>query len=124
MQLNNDALDEVALGLEGVKQDSLPTRVMTAQDAKWALVRNNAKLVPLENIVGEIALEGALPYPPGVFCVVPGEVWSETAQKYFTILQDGINQFPGFAPEIQGVYLEKENGRVKAYGYVLDKKII
>lgn len=121
---SNDALEEVALGLEDTKQASLPTRVMTAQDAKWALVRNNAKLVPLENIVGEIALEGALPYPPGVFCVVPGEVWSETAQKYFTILQDGINQFPGFAPEIQGVYLEKEDGLVKAYGYVLDKKLI
>lgn len=101
-----------------------PTRVMTAQDAKWALVRNNAKLVPLDNIVGEIALEGALPYPPGVFCVVPGEVWSETAQKYFTILQDGINQFPGFAPEIQGVYLERENDKVRAYGYVLDKKTV
>lgn len=99
-------------------------KVITAQEAKWALVRNNAKLVPLDNIVGEIALEGALPYPPGVFCVVPGEVWSETAQKYFIILQDGINLFPGFAPEIQGVYLEKENDKVKAYGYVLDKKII
>ncbi|GLC28953.1 ornithine decarboxylase [Clostridium omnivorum] len=121
---NNAALDEVALSIEGANEKSLPTRVMTAQDAKWALVRNNAKLVALENIVGEIALEGALPYPPGVFCVVPGEVWSETAQKYFTILQDGINLFPGFAPEIQGVYLEKEDGRVKAYGYVLDKKII
>ncbi|ATD55726.1 ornithine decarboxylase [Clostridium chauvoei] len=100
-------------------------RVMTAQDAKWALIRNNAKLVPLENIVGEIALEGALPYPPGVFCVVPGEVWSETARVYFTILQDGINQFPGFAPEIQGVYLEEQNdGKVKAFGYVLDNKHI
>lgn len=122
--IDNAALDEVALGLADAKANSLPTRVMTAQDAKWALVRNNAKLVPLENIVGEIALEGALPYPPGVFCVVPGEVWSKTAQRYFTILQDGINQFPGFAPEIQGVYLEKEDDKVKAYGYVLDKKII
>lgn len=102
-------------------KNSTTPRVMTAQDAKWALVRNNAKLVPLENIVGEIALEGALPYPPGVFCVVPGEVWSETAKIYFTILQDGINQFPGFAPEIQGVYLEEqEDGKVKSFGYVLD----
>ena len=106
-------------------KDATEARVMTAQDAKWALIRNNAKLVPLENIVGEIALEGALPYPPGVFCVVPGEVWSETARIYFTILQDGINQFPGFAPEIQGVYLEEQNdGTVKAFGYVLDNKHI
>ena len=121
---NNEAYDEVAAtSLNDKKQDN--GRMMTAQDAKWALIRNNAKLVALEDIVGEIALEGALPYPPGVFCVVPGEVWSETAQKYFTILQDGINEFPGFAPEIQGVYLEEqENGKVKAFGYVLDNKFI
>lgn len=105
-----------------VFSENKTSQVFTAQDAKWALVRNQAKLVPLDKIVGEIALEGALPYPPGVFCVVPGEVWSETAQQYFLMLQDGINLFPGFATEIQGVYLEKEDGKVKAYGYVLDKQ--
>lgn len=118
---NVDALDEVAAGVQGAKSYRVSKKLFTPQDAKWALVRNEAKLVALENIVGEIALEGALPYPPGVFCVVPGERWSMVAQKYFLILQDGINQFPGFAPEIQGVYLEKENGLVKAYGYVLDR---
>lgn len=120
--INNPAFAEATAALQTSKENSTYTRLMTAQDAKWALVRNEAKLVALENIVGEIALEGALPYPPGVFCVVPGEKWSEVAQKYFLILQDGINQFPGFAPEIQGVYLEEENGAVKAYGYVLDRK--
>jgi ornithine decarboxylase len=95
---------------------------MSPQEAKWELVRNNAKLVSLDNILGEVALEGALPYPPGVFCVVPGERWCEVAQKYFLILVDGVNKFPGFAPEVQGVYLEKEDGIVKAYGYVLDRK--
>lgn len=99
-----------------------PEMAITPQEANWELIRNNAKLVPLEDIVGEIALEGALPYPPGIFCVVPGERWNETAQKYFMILKEGINKFPGFAPEIQGVYLENEGGTVKAYGYVLDKK--
>lgn len=91
---------------------------MHPQEANWELVRNNAKLVPLRDIVGEIALEGALPYPPGIFCVVPGERWNEVAQRYFLILEEGINQFPGFEPEIQGVYLEREEDGVKAYGYV------
>jgi ornithine decarboxylase len=117
-----NVLDEVAAEIQGTKPYILPKKFFTAQEAKWALVRNEAKLVPLDLIEGEIALEGALPYPPGVFCVVPGERWSNTAQRYFLILQDSINQFPGFAPEIQGVYLEKENGRVRAYGYVLDRK--
>ena len=103
------------------RRDSLPEYVMNPNEANIELKRNNAKLVPLSDIVGEIALEGALPYPPGVFCVVPGERWNNVAQKYFSILEEGINKFPGFAPEIQGVYLEKEDGKVRAYGYVLDK---
>ena len=103
------------------RRNSLPEYVMNPNEANIELKRNNAKLVPLSDIVGEIALEGALPYPPGVFCVVPGERWNNVAQKYFSILEEGINKFPGFAPEIQGVYLEKEEGKIRAYGYVLDK---
>ena len=103
------------------RADSFPERAMNPQQANWELVRNNTKLVRLDHIVGEVALEGALPYPPGIFCVAPGEIWNDVAQKYFLILEAGINQFPGFAPEIQGVYLEKEEGGVRAYGYVLDK---
>ena len=103
------------------RREYLPEYVMNPNEANIELKRNNAKLVPLSDIVGEIALEGALPYPPGVFCVVPGERWNVVAQRYFSILEEGINKFPGFAPEIQGVYLEKEDGKVVAYGYVLDK---
>ncbi|MFL0248996.1 ornithine decarboxylase [Clostridium neuense] len=100
---------------------SFPEQVISAQEANWELVRNNCKLVLLEDIVGEVALEGALPYPPGIFCVAPGERWNKVAQKYFLILKDGINKFPGFSPEIQGVYLERENGIINAYGYVWNK---
>ena len=103
------------------RKDYFPEYVINPNEASIELKRNNAKLVPLSDIVGEIALEGALPYPPGVFCVVPGERWNNVAQKYFSILEEGINRFPGFAPEIQGVYLEKEDGKIRAYGYVLDK---
>ena len=103
------------------RKDYLPEYVINPNEASIELKRNNAKLVPLSDIVGEIALEGALPYPPGVFCVVPGERWNNVAQKYFSILEEGINRFPGFAPEIQGVYLEKEDGKIRAYGYFLYK---
>lgn len=103
------------------RAEHFPERALNPREANFELVRNNAKLVRLEDIVGEIALEGALPYPPGVFCVAPGERWNEVAQKYFLILVEGINKFPGFAPEIQGVYLENENGRLVGYAYVLDR---
>lgn len=102
------------------RKDYLPKYAMNPNEANVQLKKNNAKLVPLSDIVGEIALEGALPYPPGVFCVVPGEKWNDVAQRYFSILEEGINKFPGFAPEIQGVYLEKEDGKIRAYGYVLE----
>ena len=103
------------------RAESFPESAITPQEANFELIRNNAKLVKLKDILGEIALEGALPYPPGIFCVVPGEKWNEVSQKYFMILEESINRFPGFAPEIQGVYLEKEDGRISGYGYVLDR---
>ncbi|MYV16476.1 ornithine decarboxylase [Furfurilactobacillus milii] len=102
--------------------DYFPEQAMTPYEANVELLHNNAKLVPLKDIEGEVALEGALPYPPGIFCVVPGEKWSKVAQTYFLILEEGINRFPGFAPEIQGVYFENENGQTTAYGYVYDPK--
>ncbi len=103
------------------REEFFPQRAMPAHKAYYELIRNNAKLVNLDEILGKIALEGALPYPPGIYCVVPGERWNETSQKYFQILLEGINRFPGFAPEIQGLYLEKENGVMNAYGYVYEK---
>ncbi|MDR2296627.1 MAG: ornithine decarboxylase [Clostridiales Family XIII bacterium] len=103
------------------REATLPERHCSAMEANHALVRNDAKLVRIEDIRGAVALEGALPYPPGIYCVAPGERWSETAVRYFLVLQDGINLFPGFSPEIHGVYIEQENGRSVAYGYVLDE---
>ncbi|MEG2977800.1 MAG: hypothetical protein RR882_17235, partial [Comamonas sp.] len=52
----------------------------------------------------------------------PGEVWGGTALQYFLALEDGINQLPGFEPEIQGVYLQTEaDGSRRAYGYVVKR---
>lgn len=97
-----------------------PKAVMNPQDANLAFVRGKAELVPLSEIEGQIAAEGALPYPPGVLCMVPGEVWGGAVQRYFLALEEGINLLPGFAPELQGVYLERsDSGRVQAMGYVL-----
>ena len=100
-----------------------PEYVMNPQAANFEFQRNKGELVPLDEAEGRIALEGALPYPPGVLCVQPGERWSRTACDYFLALEEGINQLPGFAPEIQGVYLiEQRDGSKKAYGYVLKKE--
>ena len=104
-------------------KEYFPEYVMNPQEANFEFQRNKGELVPLDEAEERIALEGALPYPPGVLCVQPGERWSRTACDYFLALEEGINQLPGFAPEIQGVYLiEQPDGSKKAYGYVLKKE--
>lgn len=104
-------------------REYFPDYVMNPQKANFEFQRNKGELVPLREAEGRIALEGALPYPPGVLCVQPGERWSKTACDYFLALEEGINLLPGFAPEIQGVYItEQANGYKQAYGYVLKKE--
>lgn len=104
------------------REKTFPQVAMSPCEANTELIRNHAKMIDIDQIEGEVALEGALPYPPGIFCVAPGERWSSPAAAYFKILEEGINRFPGFAPEIHGVYLNKEGQRTKAYAYVWEKE--
>ena len=102
------------------RKESLPEVVMNPQDANRAYIRGDVELVRIRDAAGRIAAEGALPYPPGVLCVVPGEVWGGAVQRYFLALEEGINLLPGFSPELQGVYSEKDaDGIKRLYGYVL-----
>ncbi|EMF5207682.1 ornithine decarboxylase [Enterobacter roggenkampii] len=102
------------------RKKSLPEVVMNPQDANQAYIRGNVELVRIRDAEGRIAAEGALPYPPGVLCVVPGEVWGGAVQRYFLALEESINLLPGFSPELQGVYSEKDaDGIKRLYGYVL-----
>lgn len=106
---------------EMFRRDGWGKQAMSAYDAQQCLIRNQVKLVRLSEIEGQIAAEGALPYPPGVLCVVPGEIWGGAVQKYFLALEEGINCLPGFEPEIQGVYLQTvEDGSRRAFGHVID----
>ena len=92
---------------------------MTPAEADKLFMKNEGELVDLDKIEGRVALEGALPYPPGVFIVAPGEKWQKIDVDYFKILMGAIDKFPGFDPEIQGVYLDKDTGVTKAQGFVL-----
>ncbi len=103
------------------RQESLPEIAMNPQDAHREFIRGNVTLVPIAHAKGRIAAEGALPYPPGVLCVVPGEIWGGAVQRYFLALEEGINLLPGFSPELQGVYAETdENGVRRLMGYMID----
>lgn len=102
------------------RKASLPPVVMNPQDAHSEFIRGNVELVRLSQAEGRIAAEGALPYPPGVLCVVPGEVWGSAALRYFLALEEGVNMLPGFSPELQGVYSETDaDGIKRLYGYMV-----
>ena len=96
---------------EMFRKSHFPRVMMNPQDANYAYLRGEVELVSLRDAEGRIAAEGALPYPPGVLCVVPGEVWGGSVLRYFAALEEGINLLPGFAPELQGVYVEECDGR-------------
>ena len=64
----------------------------------------------------------ALIYPPGIGIVLPGERWDARARPmldYFLAFQEAFNRFPGFNYEVQGVYQEREDGRIRFYTYVV-----
>jgi len=101
---------------------SFPELAMSSKDAYEALVANNVDYVALENITGRISATLALIYPPGIGVVVPGERWDERARPmldYFLTFQESFNRFPGFNYEVQGVYQEREDDRIKFYTYVV-----
>lgn len=101
-------------------QNHLPPYAMSPREAEGEYFRGNGELIDLKDAEGRIALEGALPYPPGILCIHPGEQWTKTAIHYFMDLVDSINALPGFPPEVQGVYVEDgKDGKKHAFGCVL-----
>ncbi len=107
------------------RKEHFPKSVVNAQEANYSFVRGEVELVALERAEGRVAAEGALPYPPGVICCVPGEEWGGAVLKYFLALEEGINRMPGFTPEIQGVHIQRDSdGRFRAYANVLTNEAV
>jgi arginine/lysine/ornithine decarboxylase len=101
---------------------SFPQLAMPPQEAYQALVANEVDYVPLTEAKGRISATLALIYPPGIGVIVPGERWDERAKPmldYFLAFEESFNRFPGFNYEVQGVYQERVDGRVKFHTYVV-----
>jgi ornithine decarboxylase len=104
------------------RASSFPELAMPPRDAYEALVANDVDYVPLEGIRGRISATLALIYPPGIGVIVPGERWDDKAQPmldYFLAFQESFNRFPGFNYEVQGVFQERIDSRIKFYTYVV-----
>ncbi len=116
----NVSFDLKSLQKAMFRRAEFPPVEMNPQDAHQQYIRGNVELIRLHDAEGRVAAEGALPYPPGVLCVVPGEVWGGAALRYFLALEEGINGLPGFSPELQGVYSETDaDGIKRLYCYVI-----
>ncbi|MDQ6436573.1 ornithine decarboxylase [Mesorhizobium sp. LHD-90] len=103
---------------------SFPELAMSPEDAYAALVANDVDYIPLDEIKDRISATLALIYPPGIGVIVPGERWDERAQPmldYFHAFEESFNRFPGFNYEVQGVFQEKIDGRIKFHTYVVRK---
>src|SRR4029450_10299589 len=101
---------------------SFPELAMSPKDAYEALVGNDVDYVPLDEIKGRISATLALIYPPGIGVIVPGERWDDRSQPmldYFLAFEESFNQFPGFNYEVQGVFQERIDGRIKFYTYAV-----
>jgi ornithine decarboxylase len=104
------------------RASSFPELAMSSRDAYEALVANNVDYVPLDEIGGRISATLALIYPPGIGVIVPGERWDDKAKPmldYFLAFEESFNRFPGFNYEVQGVFQERVDGRIKFHTYVV-----
>lgn len=104
------------------RASSFPELAMSAENAYEALVANDVDYIPLDTAQNRISATLALIYPPGIGVVLPGERWDARAQPmldYFMAFQESFNRFPGFNYEVQGVFQERENGRIRFYTYVV-----
>lgn len=95
----------------------LPQMAMNPRKATEAFVRGNRERVPLSKAEGRIALECALPYPPGICAVCAGEKWTRTACAYFTFFQELNRRYPFLSPEMTGVHQDPRNNSCYVWVY-------
>jgi ornithine decarboxylase len=104
------------------RAECFPELAMSSKEAYEALVANDVDYVPLTEVKGRVSATLALIYPPGIGVIVPGERWDERAQPmldYFLAFEESFNRFPGFNYEVQGVYQEHVDGRIRFHTYVV-----
>lgn len=94
----------------------MPETAMIGGEAHAAFIRGEGKRMPLAEAEGCVALTGAAAYPPGICTVAAGEIWNRPAVRWFQLLIDYANAFPGFGCELHGIQLERD-GKGKLQGY-------
>ena len=116
-------MDFSRLQKEQFSPQHLPRPAMLPHHAAQELVRNNVDYLPISEIGGRIASTLFVVYPPGIATIIPGERLDERARPmidYLLAFEALERKFPGFEPEIQGIYREPNDVTgVRYFTYVI-----
>lgn len=85
------------------------------------MLHNNVQLIRLKDVVGHTAVEGALPYPPGISVLSLVKMVRDSS-KVFHDFAEGNQCLSRICSLKFKVYFKKENGKTVAYCEVLDDK--
>ena len=105
-----------------LRAESLPELAMPPQEAYRALVGNEVDYVSRCGGEGARRRYARPDLPAGHRGRGAGERWTRNAQPmldYFLAFEESFNRFPGFNYEVQGVYQERSDGRIKFHTYVV-----
>ncbi len=89
--------------------DTQPARARTPAGAYRALVRGDCTVVPLEKLANAEAGTAAVPYPPGIPLVMPGEFFGPADGPilgYLKALEAFDRAFPGFGHDTHGIEIQ------------------
>ena len=102
--------------------EHIPEIAMSPRAAQQKFLANELDYLPVDQLEGRIAATINLVYPPGIPVVMPGERYTARTKPqldYFRMFEESYARFPGFGNEINGVYQETVDGRIKLYTYVV-----
>jgi arginine decarboxylase len=88
---------------------NLPTPVMPPRAANAKLMAGEVELLPLDAMPGRTIAVGAIPYPPGIPILMPGENIGPADGPWLTFLramEDWGREFPGFEKIVEGAVVQ------------------
>jgi arginine decarboxylase len=104
-RMKTSAMDKAQAAAFG----NLPTPVMPPRAANAKLMAGEVELLPLDAMPGRTIAVGAIPYPPGIPILMPGENIGPADGPWLTFLramEDWGREFPGFEKIVEGAVVQ------------------
>jgi arginine decarboxylase len=88
---------------------SLPKPELLPRQANAKLMSGSVELLPLDKIAGRVMAVSAIPYPPGIPIVMPGENVGKDSDpwlKFLRSMEEWGHMFPGFEKTVEGAVVK------------------